>query len=121
LHASLFPNAGKKGDLREILSKELPKTCQRKVQIHDIYGVPKGIRQIYKQPFSSLTDNAGELLIRKSQVRALVGELFYGLKELQVIVDQWVSHYNTERPHGSLGYRPPAPQFMTACRLPAAR
>jgi len=44
------------------------------------------------------------------EIRVLVGELFYGLKELQVIVDQWVRHYNNERPHGSLGYRPPAPQ-----------
>ena len=38
------------------------------------------------------------------------GELFYGLKELRVIVGNWVKHYNTERPHSSLGYRPPAPQ-----------
>ncbi|HEY6281081.1 MAG TPA: integrase core domain-containing protein [Burkholderiales bacterium] len=44
------------------------------------------------------------------EIRVLVGELFYGLKELQVIVDQWVRHYNTERTHGSVDYRPPAPQ-----------
>ena len=40
----------------------------------------------------------------------LNGEFFYGIKELRAIVGQWVRHYNTERPHSSLGYRPPAPQ-----------
>lgn len=39
----------------------------------------------------------------------LNGELFYGLKELKVIVGNWVKHHNTERPESSLGYRPPAP------------
>jgi putative transposase len=38
------------------------------------------------------------------------GELFYGLRELEVIVEQWRRHYNTGRPHSSLGYRPPAPE-----------
>ena len=37
-------------------------------------GVPKGIRQKYKPPFSPLSDNAGRLFIRRSKLRALVGE-----------------------------------------------
>ena len=37
-------------------------------------GVPKGIRQKYKPPFSPLSDNAGRLFIRRSKRRALVGE-----------------------------------------------
>jgi len=40
----------------------------------------------------------------------LNGEIFYSLKEAQVIIEQWRNHYNTKRPHSSLGYRPPAPQ-----------
>ena len=44
----------------------------------------------------------------------LNGELFYGERELQVIVGQWARHYNTERPHSSLGYRPPAPAAWLA-------
>jgi len=42
----------------------------------------------------------------------LNGEIFFTLKEAQVLVEQWRRHYNTIRPHSSLGYRPPAPQTM---------
>ncbi len=40
----------------------------------------------------------------------LNGEIFYTLKEAQIIIEQWRRHYNTVRPHSSLGYRPPAPE-----------
>lgn len=30
------------------------------------------------------------------------------LREAQILIDQWPVFNNTERPHGSLGYRPPA-------------
>jgi putative transposase len=40
----------------------------------------------------------------------LNGEIFYSLKEARVVIEQWRKHYNTIRPHSSLGYRPPAPQ-----------
>jgi len=39
----------------------------------------------------------------------LNGEIFYSLKEARVVIEQWRKFYNTERPHSSLGYRPPAP------------
>ncbi len=35
-------------------------------------------------------------------------EIFYTLKEVQVLVEQWRQTYNRIRPHSSLGYRPPA-------------
>jgi len=28
-------------------------------------------------------------------------------------IEQWRVHYNTIRPHSSLGYRPPAPETLT--------
>ena len=40
----------------------------------------------------------------------LDGEIFYSLREAQFIIESWRRHYNTVRPHGSLGYRPPAPE-----------
>jgi len=40
----------------------------------------------------------------------LDGEIFYTLFEAQVLVARWRRHYNTVRPHSSLGYRPPAPE-----------
>jgi transposase InsO family protein len=33
----------------------------------------------------------------------LNGEIFYSLKELQVLAERWRGHYNTVRPHSSLG------------------
>lgn len=35
----------------------------------------------------------------------LNGELFYSLKEAQVVIEQWRGHYNMRRSHSSLGYR----------------
>jgi len=45
-------------------------------------------------------------------MKCLNGEIFYSLKEAQVVIEQWRVQYNTVRPHSSLGYRLPAPVTM---------
>jgi putative transposase len=42
----------------------------------------------------------------------LNGEIFYTLKEAKIVIENWRRHYNTARPHSSLGYRPPAPAAL---------
>ena len=42
----------------------------------------------------------------------LDGEIFYSLSEAKVVIESWRRHYNTERPHGSLGYKPLAPEVF---------
>src|SRR5215217_1208942 len=42
----------------------------------------------------------------------LDGEIFYTLQEASVVIESWRRHYNTVRPHGSLGYKPPAPEVF---------
>jgi transposase InsO family protein len=42
----------------------------------------------------------------------LDGEIFYSLREAQIVIESWRRHYNTVRPHASLGYRPPAPEVL---------
>jgi putative transposase len=42
----------------------------------------------------------------------LDGEIFYTLKEAQIVIEEWRQHYNTVRPHSSLGYKPPAPEAI---------
>ena len=42
----------------------------------------------------------------------LNSEIFYSLREAQVIIERWRMHYNTKRPHSALGYRPPAPEAI---------
>jgi transposase InsO family protein len=48
----------------------------------------------------------------------LNGEIFYSLKEAKIVIAQWRNHYNTVRPHSSLGYRPPAPQTSNPFTTP---
>jgi putative transposase len=40
----------------------------------------------------------------------LNGEIFYSMKEIRVLAERWRVHYNTVRPHSSLGYRLLAPE-----------
>jgi putative transposase len=40
----------------------------------------------------------------------LNGEIFYNLREAQIVIEQWPKHYNTIRPNSALNYKPPAPQ-----------
>ncbi|WP_274789758.1 IS3 family transposase [Roseovarius tolerans] len=42
----------------------------------------------------------------------LNGEVFYSLREAQILIEKWRRHYNTVRPHSALGYRPPAPESI---------
>src|SRR3712207_1877668 len=42
----------------------------------------------------------------------LNGEIFYTLREAKVVIESWRQHYNSMRPHASLGYRPPAPEVF---------
>ena len=42
----------------------------------------------------------------------LNGEMFYTLREAQVVIESWRRHYNRVRPHASLGYRVPAPEVV---------
>jgi transposase InsO family protein len=44
----------------------------------------------------------------------LNGEVFYSLREAQIIIEGWRRHYNTRRSHSALGYRPPAPETIIA-------
>jgi hypothetical protein len=39
-------------------------------------------------------------------------DLARGIAEAKVIIEAWRRYYNTERPHSSLGYKPPAPQVL---------
>ena len=42
----------------------------------------------------------------------LDGEIFYTLREAQIVIESWRRHFNTIRPHESLGYKPPAPEVF---------
>ncbi len=39
-------------------------------------------------------------------------EIFFSLREAQILIERWRRHYNKVRPHSALGYRPPAPEAI---------
>jgi putative transposase len=69
-----------------------------------------GAKTLYIEPGSPWENGYCESFISKLRDEFLNGEIFYSIKELRVLVERWRVHFNTLRPHSSLGYRPPAPE-----------
>jgi putative transposase len=79
-----------------------------------------GIKTAYIEPGSPWENGYNESFNGRLRDELLNGEVFYTLKEAQVIIEQWRNHYNHVRPHSSLGYRPPAPPVRIRPALPFA-
>ena len=71
-----------------------------------------GTQTAYIEPGSPWENGYCESFNSKLRDELLNGEIFYSLKEAELIIETWRRHYNTVRPHSSLGYRPPAPQAV---------
>ena len=69
-----------------------------------------GVQTLFIEPGSPWENGYCESFNGKLRDQLLNGEIFYTLREAQVILERWRWHYNHERPHSSLGYRPPAPE-----------
>jgi transposase InsO family protein len=70
------------------------------------------VHTAYIEPGSPWENGYNESFNGKLRDELLNGELFYTLKEAQVIIEEWRRHYNRIRPHSALGYRPPAPETI---------
>ena len=70
------------------------------------------VKTVYIEPGSPWENGYIESFNGKLRDELLDGEIFYTLKEAQVLIERWRRHYNTVRPHSSLGYRPPAPAAL---------
>ena len=68
-----------------------------------------GTRTLYIERGSPWENGYCESFNGKLRDECLNGEIFYSLKEAQIVIESWRVEYNTERPHSALGYRPPAP------------
>jgi transposase InsO family protein len=71
-----------------------------------------GVKTLYIEPGSPWENGYNERFSGKLRDELLNGEIFYTLKEAEVLIECWRQHYNTVRPHSSLGYRPPAPETI---------
>ena len=69
-----------------------------------------GAKTLYIEPGSPGENGYCESFNSKMRDEFLNGEIFYSLQEVRVLTERWRAYFNTERPHSSLGYRPPAPE-----------
>ncbi len=72
-----------------------------------------GTKPLFIEPGSPWENGYNESFNGKVRDELLNGEIFYSLKEAQILTERWRREYNTIRPHSSLGYRPPAPEAIT--------
>jgi transposase InsO family protein len=97
----------------EFVAKELRKWLSR-----------VGTGPLYIEPGSPWENGYCESFNGKLRDECLNGEIFYSMREAQVVIEKWRVEYNTWRPHSALGYRPPAPASfaprMAALRSPSA-
>jgi len=75
------------------------------------------VRTLYIEPGSPWENGYNESFNGKLRDELLNGEIFYTLKEAQVVIERWRKQYNTIRPHSSLNYRPPAPEAILPAYL----
>ena len=71
-----------------------------------------GAKTLYIEPGSPWENGTCESFNGKFRDECLNGEIFYSLKEAQVVIEPWRVQYNEVRPHSSLGYRAPAPKAI---------
>jgi hypothetical protein len=69
-----------------------------------------GVKTLYITPGSPLENGYCESFNGSLRDELLNGEIFYTLAEAKILIEAWRRHYNTVRPHSSLGYLPPAPE-----------
>jgi len=73
--------------------------------LHDL-----GVKTAFIEPGSPWENGYIESFNGKLRDELLNQEVFDTLMEARVVIEKWRIHYNTVRPHSSLGYRPPAPE-----------
>ena len=80
-----------------------------------------GSKTLFIEPGSPWENGYCESFNGKLRDEFLDGEIFYSLKEAQVLTEQWRRTYNQIRPHSSLNYRPPAPVTRASKHIMSAQ
>ena len=71
-----------------------------------------GVNTLYIELGSAWENGYCESFNSKLRDELLALEIFYTMKETKTLIEWWRRHFNTFRPHSSLGYRPPAPKAI---------
>lgn len=80
-----------------------------------------GIRHLLTAPRSPTTTGKVERFHKTVRAEFLGKRSFASLAEAQAALDDWVAHYNSERPHQGIGMVAPAERFALAHPEPVAR
>ena len=68
-----------------------------------------GVKTLFIEPGSPWENGYVESFNGKMRDELLDREIFYSVKEAQVLIELWRKEYNHIRPHSALAYMPPAP------------
>jgi transposase InsO family protein len=71
-----------------------------------------GVKTLFIERGSPWENGYIESFNGKMRDELLDREIFYTLKEAQILIEDWRRKYNTIRPHSALNYRPPAPEAI---------
>ena len=86
-----------------------------------------GVKTLFIEPGSPWENGYNESFNGKLRDELLNTEIFHTLKEAKVLIERWRQHYNTIRPHSSLGYPTAGPgshlatPFWAGLRYASAR
>lgn len=72
------------------------------------------VKTAFIEPGSPWENGYNESFNGRLRDECLNGEMFYNIREAQVIIEDWRRHYNHIRPHSALGYKPPKPMMRIA-------
>jgi transposase InsO family protein len=71
-----------------------------------------GAKTAYIAPQSPWENGHIESFNARLRNELLNGHIFCSLTEARVVIESWRGHFNGVRPHGSPGYRAPAPEVF---------
>ena len=122
--ASAWPFGYRAGSNRSTLSTYCP-TCSSCAVFPSTFNGPEfvakavqewiaavGAKTAYITPGSPWENGFIESFNARLRDELLNCEIFYTLREAQIVIESWRRHYNTVRPHASIGYRAPAPEVF---------
>jgi len=70
------------------------------------------VKPLFIMPGSPWENGFIESFNGKMRDELLNGEIFYSVKEAEILIEQWRIEYNTIRPHSALGYKTPVPKTV---------
>ena len=111
--ASLFAHRGEPAFIRSDNGPEfIAKAAKRWLE-------DSGVITLYIEPGSPWENAYSETFISRFGDELLKREVFSGLLEAKILLEEYRNYYNQKRPHSALGYLTPA-EFAASCELAGA-